>query len=447
MATFMEKKEELSNYSVEALLSIAVPSIRFYYMNGQYAALCPFHGDEKLGNFGYNPHKNCWKCFSCGMSGSGVYSLAMKVNNWGFKQTIEAMYEMRHNASNCINDTVPASMISHKKKVIKPISQAQKSFTPVTNERIENKDDFKYQTANSDVAHRVFTAFAAASPLSVAEAESLCIKRGLYKQSASHFFRFPSAYREDFWYRFQNELRKASIPGESLYHKLLGVPGFFWDKEQSHVSFVGYAGSVGILNHNKDGEVNGIELRLRNPENGGSRYMPMSSNGICLRYPERFSDGSNLGTIVDVVEPTFATTSDMGIAITEGKFKALHLSYMGYRVLNIHGISNWRSLLPALSDLDAGPITIAFDADSRSNPAVAACSLELGTTLLEQGYSTHYMTWPTKYGKGIDDVVNAGWRKSINIVEGERFIRTTLGPFMERASARRALKQSASICK
>ena len=40
--------------------------------------LCPFHADEKTGNFKYTLHNDLWKCFSCGEGGKGILSLMMK---------------------------------------------------------------------------------------------------------------------------------------------------------------------------------------------------------------------------------------------------------------------------------------------------------------------------------------------------------------------------------
>ena len=82
-------------------------------------------------------------------------------------------------------------------------------------------------------------------------------------------------------------------------------------------------------------------------------------------------------------------------------------------------------------------VFIAFDADSRRNPAVAENSANFGKALLDEGYEVYYLTWPNNCGKGVDDVVNAGQRGKIRTVEGNRFLQTTLLPFIERAKKKK----------
>ena len=87
-------------------------------------------------------------------------------------------------------------------------------------------------------------------------------------------------------------------------------------------------------------------------------------------------------------------------------------------------------------------VFIVFDADSRRNPPVAEHSANLGKALIEEGYETYYLTWPNNCGKGVDDVVNAGQRGKIRSVAAERFLQTTLLPFLERAKTRRTANAS-----
>lgn len=52
-----------------------------------------------------------------------------------------------------------------------------------------------------------------------------------------------------------------------------------------------------------------------------------------------------------------------------------------------------------------------FDADMSTNVAVADNVLALGKELLKQfgqQVQLDYVLWPVRYGKGIDDVINAG---------------------------------------
>lgn len=451
LVNFREKKEVLSSISDAKLLEIGLPHMKFYYRNGQYMALCPFHSDSHLGSFGYNPSKRCWRCFVCGESGQGVYSLIMACNNWDFKKTIDYLYENRNMPTPGFANEVPSTLIAHGRKARKPIESIRFISCEAESFSEDAEDTFVYNpNISAEDLSLIYGCFAAASPLKPAEADSLCLKRGLYHSSAKDFFRFPSSNDQVFWNRFRERLAKYDVKTgeERLYHKLLGVPGFFWDLEKSRVGFIGYGNSLGILNHDANKRINGIELRLRTSNKNDPRYMPFSSDGICYKYPDRFTDGTCLGSIVDVVYKAFADKPYLGIAITEGKFKAIHLAYLGYNVLNIHGISNWKKAIPVLQSMTTGDrspskVTIVFDSDSRCNPPVAEHSMALGQELMNLGYETEYLTWSAKYGKGIDDMVNAGYRHMLRSAPAARFISTTLAPFIQRAKARREREKAA----
>ena len=408
MANIYEMKRILDDYPQDVLLQIGLPDMRFYANGTQLQALCPFHDDHKLGNFGYNLSKGCWRCFVCGKGGSGVYSLVMAVNNWSFAKAVRFLYDHRDSAVSHITEAPPASLLQKggKFRTAKPAPcLVADKFTFDPNPTAEDMDT-------------IYSCFAAASPLSPLWLRSLQERRGIHSWEHSYFFRFPSSKDEEFWKQFRGKL--SSRGASDLYSHLLGIPGFFWDVKAEKPSFVGCPGALGILNHDKDGLVNGIELRLPDSMAKDMRYMPFSSEGICLRCPDEYKYGVSLGSIVDVVQPLFSDVPIQGVAITEGKFKALQLSKMGYLTLNIRGVGNWRQIFPVLKELaedgETPPrVFIAFDADSRRNPPVAEHSANLGKALIEDGYETYYLTWPNNCGKGIDDVVNAGWILAIHL--------------------------------
>lgn len=439
MATLREMKRAIDLIPAERLIQIGLPDVKWYYRNGEYQALCPFHTDTKLGNFGYNPSKNLWKCFVCGKGGAGPISLVMQFQGWDFKTTVKFLYEHRNQPTANIDASAPYSLQNHHKKTTYSHSLfSNGNGNPVVIMPQERSFTYHSKLDPRDVS-LIYQSFSEASPLTEEEKRRLCKKRGLWYRSTNHFFRFPSPFDFNFRKRFCAMLDKNDPQHQAgrLYHLLLGVPGFFWDSQQGDVSFVGYKNSVGILNHDNAGFINGIELRLNSKDGHSMRYMPFSSEGICCHNPERFSNGTNLGSIVDVVPKEASVAADKGIAITEGKFKALHLSYLGYTVLNVHGIGNWRKALPVLESMvtqlkNTPPISIAFDADSRANPPVANHSMQLGLALMEAGYQVSYLTWPAKFGKGIDDLVNSGHTYRLRSVDGQRFIETTLAPFLER---------------
>lgn len=437
LVNLRDKKKALELVPASTLLQIGMPDVKWYNLNGQYQAICPFHNDRHLGSFGYNPSKDTWKCFVCGMGGKGVYSLVMAYREWDFKKTVDYLYEHRNSPVTAIAEP-PAGIL--KRPVmgkIQPAAVTLKESAAV----LMTPKEFPYDTEiSSEDLSAIYGSFAAASPLSAKEADRLCVKRGLYYRSLSHFFHCPSPDDEEFMERFKERLSNFdSRPQEErLYHKLLGVPGFYWDAEKGQPSFVSCAYGLGILNHDASGKINGIEYRVATEDNK-SRYLWFSSGSFCKKQPETRLYGTSASAKIDVVYPAFDNKPYLGIAVTEGKFKAIQLSYLGYLALNIHGVANWARSLDMLKELsergeDVSKVSIVFDADSRTNTGIARQAVQFGKKLMAEGHDAAYLTWSAKLGKGVDDVVNAGHRDKLREVPAQRFIDTTLAPFLERAS-------------
>ena len=110
MASTYEMKNTLDNYPADVLLQIGLPDVKFYAEGTQLQALCPFHEDHKLGNFGYNLAKGCWHCFVCGKGGSGVYSLIMEKNGWSFAKTLRYLYDRRNSVVSRITEAPPIAL-------------------------------------------------------------------------------------------------------------------------------------------------------------------------------------------------------------------------------------------------------------------------------------------------------------------------------------------------
>ncbi len=95
------------------------------------------------------------------------------------------------------------------------------------------------------------------------------------------------------------------------------------------------------------------------------------------------------------------------VGITEGVHKAeLASRRLGHLVLGLPSVSAINLVLPILEELGVKHPLLAFDADCRTNPAVAG-ALRWGThTLKEQGYTLGLLGWTLDQGKGIDDVLS-----------------------------------------
>lgn len=432
---FEAKKTALSAIPDEQLLAIGLPKVAFYNLGNTYYTLCPFHGDKHLGSFKYTPQTHRWKCFSCGEGGVGAYSLIMKLNGWDFIKTINYLYEHRDDPTGKFSASPPPSLLRHGKKI--PVSNWQShNFSKVV-EQGSREESSKFMSEREVVTKedldRIYRAFAASSPMTGKERQTLQYKRGLTYSSTRDFFRFPSPDDGEFWKRFRDELRRydGANEQEKLYYSLLGIPGFYWDIQANRLGFISSKFGIGILLRDAKGLVHGIEIRTKNEESG--RYIGFSSGSICLKDPELYSHGAKLDAPIDVVPKAYPDRPSKGIAITEGKFKAIHLSYAGYTVLNVRGITNWKRALPILKELSpAGSVTIAFDADAKTNYAVAKCSVELAQALMAEGYETRFLAWPLKYGKGYDDLCRNGKEDKSILVDADRYIETTLVPCLKR---------------
>jgi len=432
-----QKKDILDKIPIQRLLAVGLPRINFYSTTTGYQALCPFHKDSHLGSFTVNPHTGVWKCFACGEGGRGVYKLIMRLNNCSFTSAVDYLYDHMNDPVLPFETTIPPSLLGKGRSIcsVKPIN-ASHSSTRGKHPLHSQKEQFlNHLPVSAEDLNRIYLSFAASSPLTQAEIKKLQAKRGLTYLSAKDFFRFPSNWDMAFWARFRQALQLYDyVPGEErLYHSLIGVPGFYWDIEDDRPAFICISGSLGLLNHNLDGLVNGIELRTKADDGKTGRYIGFSSASICLREPTRCILGTKSDAIIDVVPRAYSAFK--GVAITEGKFKAIHLSYKGYLTLNVHGIYNWKKALPVLKKTGTdGPITIVFDADMQKNASVAKMAAELANGLFQEGYKDiNFLTWPLKYGKGFDDLCNAGYYGRASVVPAGEFLKSVLNPFLEQA--------------
>ena len=55
------------------------------------AGLCPFHEDERKGNFTYHVESGAYKCFACGAKGGDVIKFLMEKDRLSFVKAVEAL--------------------------------------------------------------------------------------------------------------------------------------------------------------------------------------------------------------------------------------------------------------------------------------------------------------------------------------------------------------------
>jgi hypothetical protein len=102
------------------------------------------------------------------------------------------------------------------------------------------------------------------------------------------------------------------------------------------------------------------------------------------------------------------------IRITEGQLKSdVATALSGVLTIGLPGCSQWRLALPVLQQLSPKAVYLAWDADARVNSVVAKSLDNAARGLREAGFRVRIETWPSRYGKGIDDVLSAGHQPTV----------------------------------
>ena len=178
------------------------------------------------------------------------------------------------------------------------------------------------------------------------------------------------------------------------------VPGFYI-KQDGGKQWVTIAGSPGLLIPVRDRQARilGFKIRLDDPPaDGEGKYRWLSSNG---RY-------HGTGQVNLVHYPLFNGETD-AVRVTEGELKAdISTVLSGTLTISLPGVNCWQSAIPALADLNAKTVLLAFDSDFETNINVVTALHALTEKLIELKYEVILETWDDRQGKGIDDLLAAG---------------------------------------
>lgn len=190
-------------------------------------------------------------------------------------------------------------------------------------------------------------------------------------------------------------------------HTLEGVPGFY-----SNGSGWALSGSPGLLIpvRNRDGRIQGLQIRADNPGDDG-KYTWLSSAGR--------ECGTSSGAPAHAAYPTGRRTSSP-TWITEGALKADIASHrLRTVVVAVPGVASWRTglnLAAHIAGRDPGTLVVAFDTDWTKNEHVARYRSDLILTALERGWRVRVATWDAEH-KGIDDALTAGSKVSVGTAQ------------------------------
>jgi len=151
-----------------------------------------------------------------------------------------------------------------------------------------------------------------------------------------------------------------------------------------------------------DGRIVGLKIRADHPEKS-HKYTYVSS----AKY-----GGPGPGAQVHM--PLHALFSAAPVRITEGELKADVATVLsGVLTIALPGVTLWRQALPLLEALQPTQVLLAFDTDWRMNAHVARALTQTALALVAAGYKVMVETWDASQGKGIDDVLRAGYTPAL----------------------------------
>lgn len=371
----------------KTIKDIPISSVLEMWDENALREICPFHDDKSGGSFKYKDEADgggIFKCFCCDTYGDKV-DFVMKYDNVDFKEAIyrialrfEKITEEEYKAVSSFN---PAEFQKKEVKIkkIKRVQEVEKREPKFVDRFYRFLRDYW----GLDEHHKKYL-----------------LDRGVSEDELDRYFTMKKA-DDQFFYAVYNEL--------GLFSKeLIGIPGIYVD-EKGCTQLKEMEG-IGIPMTNADGYITGIQVRRDNVEDKRKRYIFLSSTGL--------EKGCSVGTVADV-ERIYCDKGSF--FITEGHFKALELKkHFGVSAISVQGVNNTACLDAEIKTLqeqmEIRRFIIAFDADMVYNPQVLKAAKKLKAKLENFNIPTGFMVWDVIYGKGCDDVINAGFANQFKFV-------------------------------
>lgn len=377
-------------------------------------ALCPFHDDHHIGSFKISKSKNLYKCFSCEASGNGIHFISEFDGISYYQAAMKIAHEF-----NIISDSEYKKLSNGK---------VSKEVSSIVYEKKNTKESQLAELQDDSTLDFVYSIF---SQGQILEGEK-------WKLSAKHMqylllrgFKEEEIEKLGFFTMPTRKSKKAIYDavfarGQKL-DILEGVPGFFYDTEKGKYDF-SYTKGIGIPIKNAKGYIIGIQVRRDEIAKGQSRYTWFTSSFADGITRETQINGSSAGAPQAVLYPDeqkFKT-----LFITEGFFKAAKLVKTFNSVaVSVQGVGSRKNIVSTIKTLNRrtekpiGKIYIAFDADMSSNYQVLKQTVAMYKEIKENfpEYKIVVAQWDEKYGKGIDDVIDAGNTQYLSTINGEDF--------------------------
>lgn len=183
----------------------------------------------------------------------------------------------------------------------------------------------------------------------------------------------------------------------------VGVPGFYQHPKTKSWIFAGAAGLL-VPVVNRDGLIQGLQVRRDNAGSDGNRYCWVSSSR------KKGLNGSSPGAPVHVARPVGVDVYEHPdvVWITEGPLKADRIAQEKRDlVLAMPGVAVRSGVLAEIRHQGAQWAVVAFDMDQYENRQVAHHLRQLCTELVSAEVKVAVASWDKGY-KGIDDALQAG---------------------------------------
>lgn len=312
-----------------------------------------------------NPCPICGKASWCKISADGGAALCRRVENGSYKTTTD-------------KGGVPY-FLHRLDGTARP---------PIDPPPAPSADGKPVERADADTLNRVYLALLASLPLTQTHRENL-LGRGLPDAEIDRrgYASLPGPGRA----KIARELR------ERLGDTMLAVPGFFV-RERNGSRYLTIGGPAGMIVPVRDLTGRIVALKIRRDESSRKpKYVFLSSKphgGPGPGAPVHFPLG-------------IAAPAEI-VRVTEGELKAdIATALTGVPTISIPGVGSWGAALPALRELGAKTVRLAFDADAATNPHVARALGQLADAIGREGWGIEFERWPEMY-KGIDDSLAAG---------------------------------------
>jgi len=411
-------RKEFKEYVIERVrneVEISLVIGQYVYLklvSGEHEGLCPFHNDTKVGSFKVTDKLNIYKCFSCGAGGDVIKFIALKKNISYEESAMSLALEYKIISINEYEDFFKDnfnSNESYKNKII----YIQKQKVQV-----------KKSIAEDEILNNVFTAFLKESSLSQEHLKYLKEVRYLSDTDIieGDYFTFPSTI---IMKNFELKLKQEYGYEPSI---LKNIPGFYRIKSNNTYTFSKNKG-IGICIKNAKGLIIGIQIRKDTPQMN-KKYTWFSSSYIEKdeKLMEKYDCATGSPCGIDVIYPKELKFNT--IFITEGRFKAKKVSdTFGCVAISVQGVGNWRNIKSEIDivnktyDYTFKNIFVAYDADIAYNIQVFQQAMKMIDNLKInfKDIRFYYAMWSVDIGKGIDDLINAGYENDFELIETAKF--------------------------